>query len=1152
MGEPRRNFDVDDKLYDCEQIREQSVSFSQICCDSNPEQPPRYHFALKLSLLSIVLSTLTACGGGGGDAQQTESNPTPTPITPTCTANQYLENNSCKNKIVQTITGLQLVDLVLGQNVILTAKSNVDLSVVYKSQTPEICSVTGTQLKTLKVGTCIIEANQAGDGKTLAASPVSSSALVTAACTAPQILSEDKLSCIVPKPTEPTTPIDPKPTEPTIPTEPKPTEPSTPTCTATQYLDGKSCKNKASQSITGLALPTSFNVGQSHTLAAKSSANLAVMYSSKTVDICTVTGVNVKAIKAGTCTVEATQVGDSKTLAASPVSASQLVQPVCSDSQYLENNTCKDKVTQTITGLGLPEKFTVGQTHVLAAKSSANLALTYSTKTADICTVTGANVKAIKAGTCTVEANQAGDSKTLAAKAVSASELIQPVCSDSQYLENNTCKNKTAQTITGLALPNPFSVGQSYTLIAKSSANLTVNYSSKTPDICTVTGTNVKAIKTGTCIVEANQTGDSKTLAAIPVSSNVLVTAACIAPKILSEDKLSCVDPKPTEPSTPTCTAEQYLEGNSCKNKISQTIIGLTLPLDFKVGQSHTLVAKSSANLAVTYSSKTPDICSVTDTNVKAITAGMCTIEANQSGDNKTLATQAISSQQICADNQYVEYGVSCKNKTAQTITGLALPNPFNVGQSYTLIAKSTANMTVNYSSKTPDICTVTGTNVKAIKVGMCTIEANQAGDSKTLAAQEVTSQKVGYSQTIKVTALPKIFSVGQSHNLEAQSSAGLELTYTNNTPDVCRLLDGRVTALAAGSCIIDISQAGDATTSIAETVRVFTSVSSTRNVQVSMSSVATVDNETSFSLIKTIFDGVKSIVWTFGSTIVEIFDNFEQAITHIFTQTGETEVSVTLKGENGQVLGTQRMTVNVQSPPKPLVCEDYQIKENNQCIDVELPVTNPLTTTGITLCGLDYKSVLPSANNPNPNQPCNIESLGKMFGWGQDGEIQAGQQMSYTILEKYGEQCIKDNVTGLIWEQKTDDDGLRDKDWFYTWYNPNTKNNGGNAGVQNGGNCYGKASGYQCDTQGYIQALNQASYCGYSDWRMPTRSELQSIVDYGRYNPSINPIFVNTQNAAYWSELSAVGSNVWIVAFSDGFSDRYSKNEHYYIRAVR
>ena len=68
----------------------------------------------------------------------------------------------------------------------------------------------------------------------------------------------------------------------------------------------------------------------------------------------------------------------------------------------------------------------------------------------------------------------------------------------------------------------------------------------------------------------------------------------------------------------------------------------------------------------------------------------------------------------------------------------------------------------------------------------------------------------------------------------------------------------------------------------------------------------------------------------------------------------------------------------------------------------------------------------------------------------------------------------------------------------------------------------------------------------------MPTRSELQSIVDHGCYNPSINPIFVNTRNAAYWTNSSALGSSLWIVAFNDGISDRYSKNEHYYIRAVR
>ena len=41
---------------------------------------------------------------------------------------------------------------------------------------------------------------------------------------------------------------------------------------------------------------------------------------------------------------------------------------------------------------------------------------------------------------------------------------------------------------------------------------------------------------------------------------------------------------------------------------------------------------------------------------------------------------------------------------------------------------------------------------------------------------------------------------------------------------------------------------------------------------------------------------------------------------------------------------------------------------------------------------------------------------------------------------------CTKDNKTGLTWEVKTDDGGLRDKDWYYSWYKPNG-DNGGNAG---------------------------------------------------------------------------------------------------------
>ena len=159
---------------------------------------------------------------------------------------------------------------------------------------------------------------------------------------------------------------------------------------------------------------------------------------------------------------------------------------------------------------------------------------------------------------------------------------------------------------------------------------------------------------------------------------------------------------------------------------------------------------------------------------------------------------------------------------------------------------------------------------------------------------------------------------------------------------------------------------------------------------------------------------------------------------------------------------------------------------------------------------------------------------------------------------------CIRDrdNVTGLIWEQKTNDGSLHDKNWTYTWYNPDNSTNGGSAGVENGGSCGGLLT--KCNTQTYISALNNANYCGYSDWHMPDQSELLSIVDHGRSMPSINPIFSNTQSAAYWSGSRfflpppGFGALAWGVYFDIGgssyvgYSDFSGSKYDYYVRAVR
>lgn len=91
---------------------------------------------------------------------------------------------------------------------------------------------------------------------------------------------------------------------------------------------------------------------------------------------------------------------------------------------------------------------------------------------------------------------------------------------------------------------------------------------------------------------------------------------------------------------------------------------------------------------------------------------------------------------------------------------------------------------------------------------------------------------------------------------------------------------------------------------------------------------------------------------------------------------------------------------------------------------------------------------------------------------------------------------CVRDNVTGLIWEVKTVDGGLRDMFNKYSWYNPDPAVNGGGPGVRNAGKCKG---GIECDTYAYTQAVNAQKLCGYSDWRLPERWELRSIVDHGK-----------------------------------------------------
>lgn len=145
---------------------------------------------------------------------------------------------------------------------------------------------------------------------------------------------------------------------------------------------------------------------------------------------------------------------------------------------------------------------------------------------------------------------------------------------------------------------------------------------------------------------------------------------------------------------------------------------------------------------------------------------------------------------------------------------------------------------------------------------------------------------------------------------------------------------------------------------------------------------------------------------------------------------------------------------------------------------------------------------------------------------------------------------CIRDNVTGLIWEMKTSS-GLHSQDNTYTWYYPADSMNGGKSGVQNGGRCQGS----KCDTEAFVEAVNASNLCGASDWRLPTRKELLSIVDNSRFKPAIDlRYFPNTPAGDFWSSSPYAEKTdfAWEVSFKYGEADTDQKNESNHVRLVR
>lgn len=165
-------------------------------------------------------------------------------------------------------------------------------------------------------------------------------------------------------------------------------------------------------------------------------------------------------------------------------------------------------------------------------------------------------------------------------------------------------------------------------------------------------------------------------------------------------------------------------------------------------------------------------------------------------------------------------------------------------------------------------------------------------------------------------------------------------------------------------------------------------------------------------------------------------------------------------------------------------------------------------------------------------------------LGTGQDGELQKGVSHSFT---DNGDGTITDNVTGLMWEKLSNDGGIHDRGQAFSWSDASATK---------------------------IAALNSSKFAGHSDWRLPNRFELETLIELTENTFTTFPEFNGacpdgcaattcscairqtppSYSSSAWSSSSVrfLPAYAWFVDFENGFVDGAYKSGKNHVRAVR
>lgn len=157
-----------------------------------------------------------------------------------------------------------------------------------------------------------------------------------------------------------------------------------------------------------------------------------------------------------------------------------------------------------------------GQSYSPTASATSGLAasITIDASAASVCTISGGDVSFQNAGTCVLDANQAGDSNYNAASQVQQAFTVYPA--DQTVSFTSTAP---AHAVIGGAAYSP-------TAVATSGLTASVTVDASSSSVCTISGGTVSFLGAGTCTLDANQSGNASYSAAPQVQQSFTVNSA--------------------------------------------------------------------------------------------------------------------------------------------------------------------------------------------------------------------------------------------------------------------------------------------------------------------------------------------------------------------------------------------------------------------------------------------------------------------------------------------------------------------------------------------------------------------------------------------------------------------------------------------------